>query len=161
MTNKHRAHSLLNTTLYGPFTGDSYISSTPIIPSRNHPTAAINGSRTMTSDILVNKPTKDMPRIVSSKKVSNITGAIVELDPLATPCCLRLLDCAALLDFDKLQIIEYPPATSIHDNSQTSYPDFSSLPLPPFAAVSYPWRGLQLPPGAAVPSFHVSGRHRR
>ncbi|THU96012.1 hypothetical protein K435DRAFT_966172 [Dendrothele bispora CBS 962.96] len=55
---------------------------------------------------------------------------------------------------DVFNIVEYPPPSSA---SQDKHIDLSKLSIPRFAAVSYPWRDLQLPKGQTVPSFHVAG----
>ncbi len=109
----------------------------------DEPLIPVNGSNTM-------------PRIVFSAKLSNLAGGTIELDPLATPRHFRLLDCSAFLDSDELRIIEYPQRTTV-SSSQAFKFDISSSPLPPFAAISYPWRDLQHPSGSTTPSFSVSG----
>ncbi|KDQ10550.1 hypothetical protein BOTBODRAFT_136626 [Botryobasidium botryosum FD-172 SS1] len=75
-----------------------------------------------------------------------LEGMTINLDSLAVPCHFRLLDCAAFLDFNELRIIEYPDIS--FDSTE---------PLPSYAAISYPWRDLQLPPGVKSPSFSVNG----
>ncbi|KAK0471355.1 hypothetical protein IW261DRAFT_1553532 [Armillaria novae-zelandiae] len=68
----------------------------------------------------------------------------------------RTADCSAFLDSDELQIIEYPQRIA-GDSSHAFESDIWSSPLPPFAAISYPWRDLQLPSGSSTSSFSVSG----
>lgn len=49
--------------------------------------------------------------------------------------------------------MEFPPIL----DSQDQKTDLSAIPLPLFAAISYPWRDLQLPAGSSTPSFSVAG----
>ncbi|KAI0765278.1 hypothetical protein C8Q74DRAFT_1371105 [Fomes fomentarius] len=70
-----------------------------------------------------------------------------------SPCPAFLVDVNAFLDSELLRVVEYPPVLG----SQDEMVDLSSHPLPPFAAISYPWRDLQLPKGRLAPSFSVSG----
>ncbi|ETW75173.1 hypothetical protein HETIRDRAFT_148956, partial [Heterobasidion irregulare TC 32-1] len=85
--------------------------------------------------------------VVLSVPVSHLAGTTVNLDALTMPCQFRLIDCAAFLDSDVLKIVQYP---SISFDSPTTS-------MPSFAAISYPWRDLQLPSGTSVPSFAVNG----
>ncbi|PBK86614.1 hypothetical protein ARMGADRAFT_1066520 [Armillaria gallica] len=87
---------------------------------------------------------------VLSVPVADLAGTTISLDLLAMPCNFRLVNCAAFIDFNELQIIEFPDIS--FDAPMTSY----NSP-PSFAAVSYPWRDLQLPPGTNTPSFSVNG----
>ncbi len=87
---------------------------------------------------------------VLSVPVADLAGATISLDLLAMPRNFRLVNCAAFLDFNELQIIEFLDisfdAPMTYDNSP-----------PSFATVSYPWRDLQLPLGTNTPSFYVNG----
>ncbi|PBK61041.1 hypothetical protein ARMSODRAFT_1090021 [Armillaria solidipes] len=74
----------------------------------------------------------------------------ISIDLLAIPCNFRLVNCAAFIDSNELQIVEFPDIS--FDAPITSY----NSP-PSFAAVSYPWRDLQLPPGTNTPSFSIDG----
>jgi len=87
-----------------------------------------------------------------SLAVGDLAGVII--DPRnAIPCHFRLFDAISFLQSDIFNVVEYPPLLTIQDQ----YTDLSQLPLPPFAAISYPWRDLQLPKGHTVPSFRVAG----
>ncbi|KAK0236548.1 hypothetical protein EDD85DRAFT_1023392 [Armillaria nabsnona] len=69
--------------------------------------------------------------------------------------------------------INQNPSTSVADGHGKIVPDeplipdhrqqltsiISPSPLPPFAAISYPWRDLQHPSGSTTPSFSVSTIH--
>ncbi|KDQ13154.1 hypothetical protein BOTBODRAFT_396733 [Botryobasidium botryosum FD-172 SS1] len=93
-----------------------------------------------------------LSKTVYSLPLVDLAGAIIDPGILATPCRLRLLDVASLLDKDVLHIVEY------HIPS-LDYPlaDISQTPLPSYAAISYPWRDLQLEADCVVPSFSVAG----
>ncbi|PBK65620.1 hypothetical protein ARMSODRAFT_1006487 [Armillaria solidipes] len=87
---------------------------------------------------------------ILSVPVADVAETTINLDSLATPCHFRLVDCAAFIDLNELKIIEYPDIsfdipTAIHSSP------------PSFAAISYPWRDLQLPPGTSNPSFSING----
>ena len=79
--------------------------------------------------------------------VEFLNGSTVRIEGKATPGRLRLLDCAAFLDRALLQVIEVP----------TFEPEKIR-----YAAISYPWRDLQLPEGVKSPlgSFTVHGAER-
>lgn len=119
-------------------------------------TTVMNGTRKTIPDTLTKNSTMQhdtIPHVVISTSLDSLPDTTIELDPLAAPCCVRLLDCTTFLNSEELRIIEYP-----NDSSQTSDRLYlSSCPLPAFAAVSYPWRDLQLPSGTTTPSFSVSG----
>lgn len=84
------------------------------------------------------------PRLALDIPLFNLANATVSLDEHAVPCCFRFLDCNAFIDSDMLRIIEWPDG---------SLPEYS------FAAISYPWRDLQIPTGTTPPegSFSVKG----
>ncbi|KAJ6485579.1 hypothetical protein C8R45DRAFT_1053672 [Mycena sanguinolenta] len=71
---------------------------------------------------------------------------------LATPSRFRLIDVAAFLDEQVLRVVEYSPPQS--ENSTTT---LSETAIPPYAALSYPWRDLQLPEGVSTASISVAG----
>ena len=87
------------------------------------------------------------PRLALDIPLFNLANATVSLDEHAVPCCFRFLDCNAFIDSDMLRIIEWPDG---------SLPEYS------FAAISYPWRDLQIPTGTTPPegSFSVKGAER-
>ncbi|KAJ7249501.1 hypothetical protein B0H12DRAFT_1324437 [Mycena haematopus] len=78
--------------------------------------------------------------------------SVVQPHALATPCRFRLIDVAAFLDEQVLRVVEYPPP-----RSEDSIIDLSQTHIPPYAALSYPWRDLQLPEGVSTPSISVTG----
>ncbi|KDQ10577.1 hypothetical protein BOTBODRAFT_178061 [Botryobasidium botryosum FD-172 SS1] len=84
------------------------------------------------------------PRLILEIPLSGLTGTTINPDEGATPCRFRFLDCAAFIDSSVLCVIEYPE---------------ESLREISFAAVSYPWRDLQMPEGITPPegSFGVRG----
>ncbi|KAK0234865.1 hypothetical protein EDD85DRAFT_970049 [Armillaria nabsnona] len=87
---------------------------------------------------------------VLSVPVADLAGTTISLDLLAMPRNFCLVNCAALIDFNELQIIKFLDIS--FDAPMTSY----NSP-PSFAAISYPWCDLQLPPGTNTPSFSVNG----
>lgn len=99
----------------------------------------------MISRLLSYDPTA--PHAVVETPISDLTNTIINIDELATPCRFRFLDCTSLVDSNVLRIIEYPVASS------------SLLEGLSFAAVSYPWRDLQMPANTTPPkgSFSVKG----
>ncbi|KAK0490338.1 hypothetical protein IW261DRAFT_1555480 [Armillaria novae-zelandiae] len=87
---------------------------------------------------------------ILSVPLADLAETTINLDSVATSCHFRLVDCAAFIDSNELKIIECPNisfdiSTAIHTSP------------PSFAAISYPWRDLQLPPGTRTPSFSVNG----
>ncbi|EKM48736.1 uncharacterized protein PHACADRAFT_56567, partial [Phanerochaete carnosa HHB-10118-sp] len=88
---------------------------------------------------------------ILSTPLSEIGDSVIYPDRLATSCRFRFLDVAAFLDSHVLRIMEYL------SSSQDPKQDLSQISVPPYAAISYPWRDLQLLEGQSTPSFSVSG----
>lgn len=82
--------------------------------------------------------------MVFDKSLEELTTRPVDLKIRATPCRFRLLDCSAFLDSQQLCVYEF---------SNVSFHDL------PYAAVSYPWRDLQMAKNIVPPegSFSVMG----
>ena len=90
-------------------------------------------------------------KTILSVPISDLPKQPIDPGQLATLCRLRFLDVTAFLDSHELRIMEHPPGP------QHSEKDLFSTLLPPYAAISYPWRDLQLPEGQSCPSFAVKG----
>lgn len=99
-----------------------------------------------------NQPRQDIPKSILSIPVSNISDDVVDPGCHATPCRLRFLDVNAFLDTHDLRILEYPAPEAEH-----SVDGLSSIHIPPYAAISYPWRDLQLPEGQSTTSISIAG----
>jgi hypothetical protein len=82
--------------------------------------------------------------VVFDKPLEDVIRDPINYNDSASPCHFRLLDCTAILDERRIRIIEYP--------------DFPP-PEVSYAAISYPWRDLQLHKDAAPPEgcFGVVG----
>ncbi|PCH33353.1 hypothetical protein WOLCODRAFT_141610 [Wolfiporia cocos MD-104 SS10] len=87
------------------------------------------------------------PNLTPPISLDKLPNATVSLDNWATVCRFRLVDCNAFLDSRTLSIIEYP---NFPPNNIT------------YAAISYPWRDLQMPQGVTPPegSFRVHGAEK-
>ncbi|KAF7333543.1 hypothetical protein MSAN_00132700 [Mycena sanguinolenta] len=96
------------------------------------------------------------PTIVASFLLdSEAINSPLDLELRATSCRFRLADVTAFLESNSLRIFEYAPPSAGHDQLEDLCDHHYALP--PYAAVSYPWRDLQLPAGHACPSLSVSG----
>ncbi|KAL7277227.1 hypothetical protein ACG7TL_009079 [Trametes sanguinea] len=65
---------------------------------------------------------------------------MLDISSTATPCHVRLLDCQAVVSEDTLRIVEFP-----------AFPDV------PYAAISYPWRGIAVDGDFRGHTFAVKG----
>ncbi|KAK7043016.1 hypothetical protein VNI00_008754 [Paramarasmius palmivorus] len=92
-------------------------------------------------------------KTVASVPITELSGCVVNTSPQATSCRFRLLDVASFLDMDTFEITEFPGIIE----TQNARTDLSQIILPPYAAISYPWRDLQHPQGTSAPSFSVAG----
>lgn len=99
------------------------------INSRDEPSTHPSSDPTSST----NSPDTVSTKVVFEVPISEIDGSTVRLDTLATPGRFRLADCDAFLDQHLLRVIEFS--------------EFNPQALR-YAAVSYPWRDLQLPEGA-------------
>lgn len=121
------------------------VSTVLLLPSLYRLYRQIRGDRT--SLLHTNEPpvTTMFPRCILETPISKLAHTIVNLNERGTPCHFRFLDCDAFINSGLLRIIECAESDSIEEVS--------------FAAVSYPWRDLQMPPGTAPPegSFSVKG----
>ena len=115
----------------------------PVPTNRN--AWAIQEHTTSHSSTPLCQPIQDSPNTaVAEIPISKLDGCTVRIEGRATPGRFRLLDCTAFLDSRVLRIVEF---------SKFSPQDLR------FAAISYPWRDLQLPEGTKAPegSFLVHG----
>ncbi|KAJ7239206.1 hypothetical protein B0H12DRAFT_1136429 [Mycena haematopus] len=102
-----------------------------VLGGSRHRRQAVHGPG---NDLVKKRSSPSSPqKVVLEVPLSRIDGSIIRLDILATPGHLRLLDCNAFLDKHVLRVLEFS--------------EFNPQALR-YAAVSYPWRDLQLPDGA-------------
>lgn len=88
---------------------------------------------------------------ILSVPISDLPNEPIDPGQVATLCRLRFLNVTAFLDSHQLRIMEHPSGPP-HSEEDL----FSTLPAP-YAAISYPWRDLQLLEGQSCPSFAVKG----
>ncbi|KAJ7508997.1 hypothetical protein B0H11DRAFT_2270539 [Mycena galericulata] len=126
---------------------------TPQAPAlgHNHRAVQVTGLEATESEADI-----DYPKIVASVPLdSEAINPPLNVELLATPCHFRLADVSTFLESNSLRILEYPPPSSEQDRLEELCD--SRTILPPYAALSYPWRDLQLPDGHSCPSLSVSG----
>ncbi|KAI9065252.1 hypothetical protein FKP32DRAFT_1665500 [Trametes sanguinea] len=76
----------------------------------------------------------------TSPQALDTAERLLDLSKTGTPCRIRLLDCQALANDDTLRIVE-----------------FSAFPDVPYAAISYPWRGIAVDSDFRGQTFAVKG----
>ena len=82
-----------------------------------------------------------MSSIIFERSLDDLNGKTIDVAPQARDGCFRLVKCTAFLDpSKKLQVEEF---------------SFDDMLKRPYAAISYPWRGIDTRP--ILPTFHVKG----
>ena len=73
-------------------------------------------------------PPRESPRIILDVPLSEIPGSLFDISAVASPCCLRFIDCRAFVNNQRLRLVE------VTDLRRTA-----------FSAISYVWKGNPLP----------------